>query len=403
MFRKSAALMRRIPAIIMIQNSETDGAAYLGHFQKSLLSTNLRLVHFKMFNKEHLRLLPQCVALDTMRKGALHCTHTNPQSLSPSLAATPRASNNDAEETVAANNAAGPSSSSLPSTVEPLGAAVLPSCVMTPCEASDEGSIDYHVVGVISLGGPMSAADDANYPFIKKVMTLMRSAVEADVPVLGICLGSQMLSRAMGGEVTVAPIGEKGFVPQRVEEGASFHTPEAAAAATARGLFDWFGGRRELLSYHWHGDTFSVPPTCVRIATGDFCANQAFQVPYKYALGVQWHPDIDGRKARAWLRADEVDVAPKDERLTPGLVTCGEFLQSLEEANGGGAPSPMAETQRLADDIFSKWFEGVELCRARRVVEIGAPSHEGRHPLLSPTLVAAAVSGIEALPTLAAI
>eukprot|EP00744_Colponema_vietnamica_P002638 GILI01004108.1.p1 GENE.GILI01004108.1~~GILI01004108.1.p1 ORF type:complete len:412 (+),score=68.68 GILI01004108.1:113-1237(+) len=357
MLRKSA-VFRRIPAIIMIQNSETDGAAYLGHFQKTFLNTNLRLVHYNMFNEEHSRLLPLTAKPSSWADKPFYCTHST---ASNSGASTPR------------------SGSSSP-TSPPKAPSPVPSCVMAPCDESCEDKIDYHVVGVVSLGGPMSAADDENYPHIRKVMSLMKSAVEEDVPVLGICLGAQILSRALGGTVTVAAIGEMGFVDQTVEPVASFATAAEAAVSSKNGFYDWFSGRKHLPTYHWHGDTFSIPASAVRVATGPYCAAQAFQVPHKYVLGVQWHPDIDITKARTWCRSDGIDQKDPAEPLTPGVMTCGEFAAALTQGD------KLIETQALADDIFGKWFEGVYKCKEQRSALFGEPVHTNRNPVLSPAL-----------------
>lgn len=351
----------------MIQNSETDGAAYLGHFQKTFLNTNLRLVHYKMFNTEHSRLLPQTAKEASWFDQPHYCTHSTPAN---SGASTPRSP--PASPGLGSGDSCTSSPIKSPSPV--------PSCVMAPCDETCEDKIDYHVVGVVSLGGPMSAADDENYPHIQKVMRLMKSAVEEDVPVLGICLGAQILSRALGGTVTVAAIGEMGFVDQIVEPVASFATAAEAAASTKHGYFDWFNGRKHLPTYHWHNDTFSIPPSATRIATGPYCAAQAFQVPHKHVLGVQWHPDIDITKARTWCRNDGIGQKDPNEPLTPGVMTCGEFAAALAKGD------KLVETQTLADDIFTKWFEGVYKCKDSRSSVFGKPDHTKRDPLLSPPL-----------------
>ena len=96
--------------------------------------------------------------------------------------------------------------------------------------------------GLGFMGGPMSANDE--YPWTQPVLQLMRCAVEQGVPVIGHCLGGQMLSRALGGVVTLNPVKEIGWVPVTIEK----------SALAQR----WFGDLDRFTTFQWHQDTFSI-------------------------------------------------------------------------------------------------------------------------------------------------
>ncbi|MBT9613816.1 MAG: type 1 glutamine amidotransferase, partial [Burkholderiales bacterium] len=114
--------------------------------------------------------------------------------------------------------------------------------------------------GLVFMGGPMSVNDDL--PWIVPVLNLIREAVRQDIPVLGHCLGGQLISKALGGAVTKNPAKEIGWGEVSIVD-------QAAARA-------WFGDAPDkFLSFHWHGETFSLPPGATRILESPHCANQA--------------------------------------------------------------------------------------------------------------------------------
>ncbi|MCX8018557.1 MAG: type 1 glutamine amidotransferase, partial [Rhodocyclaceae bacterium] len=113
--------------------------------------------------------------------------------------------------------------------------------------------------GLCFMGGPMSVNDDLAW--IPPVLALIRAAVAADIPVIGHCLGGQLMSKALGGVVTKNPVKEIGW--GRVE------TVDPAAA-------DWLGPICEFEAFHWHGETFSLPAGATRILKSAHCENQAF-------------------------------------------------------------------------------------------------------------------------------
>ncbi len=154
--------------------------------------------------------------------------------------------------------------------------------------------------GLIVLGGKQSAVDDAAYPYLPALAGVMRRFGDADKAVLGICLGSQLLARAYGGENILGSAKEFAWTPLDV-------TPEGAADPLFRDL----GPRFE--SFHWHVDTFSLPDKAVRLVSGSAVANQCFRIG-RAAYGMQFHFEASVEVVEAWL-AMFPDVA---ERMAPG-------------------------------------------------------------------------------------
>jgi len=143
----------------------------------------------------------------------------------------------------------------------------------------------YH--GLVVLGGPMSANDVDRYPHLHDEMEALQIAIDAGIPVLGICLGAQLIAAALG-----VPV-----VPNAVKEiGWSEVLPTAAAADDP--LFAHFGRKEQI--FQWHGDTFGLPEGATLLAETQACRNQAF----RYAdtiYGFQFHLEVDDALIRRWL------------------------------------------------------------------------------------------------------
>lgn len=135
--------------------------------------------------------------------------------------------------------------------------------------------------GLLVFGGPMSANDDSD--FIRAETRLMERALAADLPTLGICLGAQILARALGGQVAPHAEGicEMGYYPL-----------QATAAGAA--LMPWPGH-----VYHWHTEGFDVPAGAELLATGTVFPNQAFRAGAAY--GVQFHPEVTREMMVTWI------------------------------------------------------------------------------------------------------
>ena len=138
--------------------------------------------------------------------------------------------------------------------------------------------------GVVVFGGPMSANDDATLPFIKRELDWISVPLAEDKPFLGICLGGQLLARALGAKVGPHEEGwhEIGYYPVR-------------AAEAGRGLF-----ADEQPFYQWHGEGFDLPRGAELLATGHYFRNQAFS--YGRAHAIQFHPEVTREMMLRWTQ-----------------------------------------------------------------------------------------------------
>ena len=139
---------------------------------------------------------------------------------------------------------------------------------------------------IVPLGSNASAWEEDEHPFLRPQRELLAEAVEEDVPVLGICLGAQLLARALGGDVYRADEPEIGWCTIVPTDAAS-DDPVLGHAEGPTGV------------YQFHRDTFSLPAGAVRLASSDRFANQAFRAGS--AWGIQFHPEVDSRTFEEWL------------------------------------------------------------------------------------------------------
>lgn len=185
--------------------------------------------------------------------------------------------------------------------------------------------------GLALMGGPMSVNDPL--PWVAAVLELVRQAAAADVPVLGHCLGGQLLAKALGGTVAANPVKEIGW-------------GRVAVADSSAGR-DWFGETREFLSFHWHGETFSLPAGAALLASSPHCAHQAFAVgPH---LGLQCHVEMTPALVRAWCAAGAEEIAAS--RASPAVQTPEEMERDLD--------ARIAQLRAVADRLYSHWAEGL--------------------------------------------
>jgi len=186
--------------------------------------------------------------------------------------------------------------------------------------------------GLAFMGGPMSVNDDL--PWIAPALALIRQALASDIPVLGHCLGGQLMAKALGGVVSRSPVKEFGWGEVSVAD-----NPIAR---------EWFGNQSEFESFHWHGETFTLPAAATRLLSSRYCENQAFALGKHLAM--QCHVEMTAEMVTTWCEAGS------------------------GETNGGSGPpvqSAQAMQQDLADRVaalngiarrlYTKWVSGLAL------------------------------------------
>lgn len=163
--------------------------------------------------------------------------------------------------------------------------------ILTPL-AGDRLSINTSYNGLIILGGPMNAEDDVNYPHLMDVVRLVQLFSAEDKPILGICLGAQLIARAFGQRVYQHSAVELGFTPLRLMASAIANDPLLKSALPS-----------DLDTIHimeWHFDTFDLPERAKLLMTGDNCQNQAYRIGNN-VYGFQCHFEVSQSILQGWL------------------------------------------------------------------------------------------------------
>ena len=186
------------------------------------------------------------------------------------------------------------------------------------------------VAGIGLMGGGMSVNDPL--PWIGPLLALIRAAVAAGIPVIGHCLGGQLLARALGAAVRRNPVWEIGWAPIRLAA-----CPEAQA---------WFGPAPDFLGFHWHGETFSIPPGAVRLAGSAGCTNQAFA--FGPHLGLQCHVEMTAPMVRDWCGRGAARIGAS---AGPTVQRPQEICLELD--------ARLAGLQAVAARLYDHWLEGV--------------------------------------------
>jgi GMP synthase-like glutamine amidotransferase len=188
------------------------------------------------------------------------------------------------------------------------------------------------------LGGAMSANDPL--PFLRDAERLILQAMQAGIPVIGHCLGGQLMARALGARVQASPAPEIGWQPLQVLD-----DPVAA---------QWFGPPAQHHVMHWHYESFELPPGARWLATSCACPHQAFSIgPH---LGMQFHIEIDEAKLQRWL--DEGDPA-----WSEALAQHAGSVQDKATILAHAAQRLQAH-QRLADRLYGRWISSASLVSA---------------------------------------
>jgi GMP synthase (glutamine-hydrolysing) len=183
---------------------------------------------------------------------------------------------------------------------------------------------------LIVLGGPIGAHETESYPFLGREMVLLERRLARDLPTLGICLGSQLMAKALGSHVFAGKIKEIGWGRVELTE---------AGANSCLGVLSNDGAA----VLHWHGDSFDLPSGALRLASNSSYENQAFSYGHK-ALALQFHLEADPRQLEEWYVGHAVELA-----------VAGISVKDLRAATSKVA-SVLASQ---ADSIFTCWLREV--------------------------------------------
>jgi GMP synthase-like glutamine amidotransferase len=179
------------------------------------------------------------------------------------------------------------------------------------------------------MGGEMSANDPL--PSLRRAERLVQQAMQAGVPVIGHCLGGQLIARALGARIVESPAPEIGWQTMQVLD-------EPLARA-------WLGDEPTHTVMHWHSEAFELPPGATALATSAACPVQAFALgPH---LGMQFHIEIDEAKLARWAAStDPAYLALQQHQPT---VQSGPAMRA-------GVAQHLAAHQRLADRVYGRWL-----------------------------------------------
>ena len=180
--------------------------------------------------------------------------------------------------------------------------------------------------GLVFMGGTMSANDDL--PSISGALGLIRQAIRDNIPVLGHCLGGQLLSKALGGKVSRGAIKEIGWGKVAVADNAIAKK--------------WFGNLYEFESFHWHGEYFTLPDGATRLLSSKFCENQAFSIGTH--LGMQCHLEVTEKMVSTWYEAGAEEIENSS----------GTAVQSFEEVQVN-LTNRVTALNEIAKNLYLKW------------------------------------------------
>lgn len=185
--------------------------------------------------------------------------------------------------------------------------------------------------GLVFMGGPMSVNDEL--PWIAQELTLIRAAAAQDIPLLGHCLGGQLISKALGGVVSRNPVKEIGWGEVTV--------PDNDIAR------HWFGAIKDFQAFHWHGETFTLPHGAVRLLSSAHCANQGYAIGKHLAL--QCHVEMTAGMIADWCEVGADELAASS--ASPAVQSAAGMQQ--------GIAANLPRLHEVAAQLYSRWIVGL--------------------------------------------
>jgi GMP synthase (glutamine-hydrolysing) len=183
---------------------------------------------------------------------------------------------------------------------------------------------------LVILGGPIGAEEDDHYPFLAEEINVIRQRIDSERPLLGICLGAQLMARALGARVRPSAAKEIGYAPLTITE-AGRRTPLASI------------GEQAVL--HWHGDQFDLPTGVPSLAHTSVCPHQAFMLG-EHAMAWQFHLEVDAGQIERWLIGHAVELGQ----------ACIPPSRIREQAN-----RHREDLSRTLHAVLEEWFERLKL------------------------------------------
>lgn len=185
--------------------------------------------------------------------------------------------------------------------------------------------------GMVLMGGPMSVNDDL--PWIQPLLALIRDAMQRDTPLLGHCLGGQLISKALGATVSENPVKEIGWGEVELTPGDEAHK--------------WFGNLERFDAFHWHGEAFALPQGAEHLLSSRYCQNQAYSIGKHLAF--QCHVEMTADMVKDWSDAGADEL--KAEVGNPAVQTAVEMQRNLQQR--------VARLNEVSHFAYERWILGL--------------------------------------------
>lgn len=186
--------------------------------------------------------------------------------------------------------------------------------------------------GMVLMGGPMSVNDDL--PWIASILALIREAKANDIPVLGHCLGGQLMSKALGAKITKNPIKEIGWGAVDVSQN------EAAKF--------WFDNIETFNAFHWHGETFALPEGACHLLSSPYCQNQAWSIGKHLAF--QTHIEMIPEMVKKWCEEGHDEL--RESASSVAVQQAGVMQENLVVH--------CFFLNKVAKQVYTQWVKGLK-------------------------------------------